>query len=60
MTKTHINYVRNEGRLRKKTGETLHQYLKEQSEVINSSLDNCHKQREQTMEGKNNFVFLII
>lgn len=45
-----LQAIENEGRLRKKTGETLHQYLKEQSEVINSSLDNCHKQREQTME----------
>jgi len=40
----------NEAKLRKKTGETLHQYLKDQSEMISNSMQRCEKARESTME----------
>jgi len=39
-----------EAKLRKKTAETLTQYLKDQSEIVNNSMDKCEKAREKTME----------
>lgn len=45
-----IQAIENEARLRKKTGESLTQYLKEQSGALHTEIDNCSKNREETME----------
>jgi len=42
--------IENESRLRKKTGERLQQYLKEQTTQLAAEISSCHENREETMD----------
>jgi len=49
-----IQALENESRLRKKTGERLQHYLKEQTVQLGAEIGSCTKNREQSMEELSN------